>query len=179
MWIVLQPSPRFANIAATTNESHSCGQMSVTRLSINAPAVGHFIAPKRHPSALIHNQLLGYGPVIEVTGNQLYAPADSTVTTVSSSGDFIELRVNDQLPVRLLLGNGQQFQHHPALQKYCKPLQAVKQGQVLVELNQAILRRGVASQRYLAVLAPIDMQLERPGQGMVRPDQALPQRATD
>ncbi|MGM0481343.1 MAG: PTS glucose transporter subunit IIA [Pseudomonadota bacterium] len=119
---------------------------------ITAPVTGRIIDNARHPSAIANNQLFGLGPVLEISGNQAVAPISGSIDQISSSGDFIQIRHSSNALVTLILGQGRQFTHHPALMRRVAQQQHVQAGQILLTINQSLMRSEQRQQRYLMVL---------------------------
>lgn len=136
-------------------------------LPVLAPASGRIIAPENVANPFFSNRLFGIGPVLEITSNHLLAPFDGFISEASSSGDFIRLASPQQLEVVLLLGNGDQFQRHPALQCQCRTGDHVVAGQPLLTLNQSLLRSGDAQQRRLSLFVQTHIKLQWPSFGNV------------
>jgi len=119
--------------------------------SLYAPVTGRVIATQ--PSATVCQQgLLGKGIVIEMTGSTLYAPADGALAHISSSGDYLSLRLNDNYFLQLVIGSGDAFGSHSALAVLCRDQTEVKCGDPLVKINQSLLRSLKPAQQRLAVL---------------------------
>ncbi|MGM0429097.1 MAG: PTS glucose transporter subunit IIA [Pseudomonadota bacterium] len=126
--------------------------MTTSKLPIlYAPITGRIITAKPSPPVCQHG-LLGKGVVIEMTGSTLYAPADGELTHVSSSGDYLSLRLNDTYSLQLVTGSGDAFGTHPALTVLCREQSQVKCGDPLVKVNQSLLRSSKPVQQRLAVL---------------------------
>lgn len=119
--------------------------------SLYAPITGRVIAAQPSASVCQHG-LLGKGIVIEMTGSTLYAPAEGLLTHISSSGDYLSLRLNDTFSVQLITGSGDAFGSHPALSVLCRNKAQVKGGEPLVKINQSLLRSLKAPQQRIAVL---------------------------
>ncbi|MDV6314957.1 PTS glucose transporter subunit IIA [Idiomarina sp. HP20-50] len=131
--------------------------------SIYAPITGRVITVQ--PSALVcQHGLLGKGIVIEMTGSTLYAPSDGALTHISSSGDYLSLRLNDTYSLQLVTGSGDSFGSHPALSVLCRKQQQVKFGDPLVKINQSLLRSLKPMQQRLTVLlcSPASEQITEP-----------------
>lgn len=119
--------------------------------SLYAPVTGRIITAQ--PSATVcQHGLLGKGIVIEMTGSTLYAPAGGVLTHISSSGDYLSLRINDTYSVQLVTGSGDAFGNHPALAVLCREQRQIKCGDPLVKINQSLLRSLKPHQQRLAVL---------------------------
>lgn len=137
---------------------------------ITAPVSGRVITNTGHSSAIASNQLFGVGPVIEVSGNHAVAPMAGVVTAISSSGDFIQIEHSSKAVITLILGQGRQFTHHPALSRCIRLGQAVVAGDRLLTINQTLLRAEPRQQRHLMVLLQADPDLggwQWPEQGAV------------
>lgn len=119
--------------------------------SLYAPITGRVIAAQPSASVCQHG-LLGKGIVIEMTGSTLYAPTDGLLTHISSSGDYLSLRLNDTYSVQLVIGSGDAFGSHPALSVLCRNKTQLKCGEPLVKINQSLLRSLKPSQQRIAIL---------------------------
>ncbi len=151
MWIQLHRSFSFATILPEL-VSRMVSAVTTSQLpSLYAPVTGRIIAAQ--PSAAVcQHGLLGKGIVIEMTGSTLYAPADGSLSHISSSGDYLSLRLNDTYSLQLVIGSGDAFGNHDALTVLCREQTEVKCGEPLVKINQSLLRSLKPSQQRLAVL---------------------------
>ncbi|RUO73138.1 PTS glucose transporter subunit IIA [Idiomarina ramblicola] len=151
MWIQLHPSFSFATILPELVSSMVSVVATSKLPSLYAPVTGRVIAAQ--PTAAVCQQgLLGQGIVIEMTGSTLYAPADGELNHISSSGDYLSLRLNDTYSLQLVTGSGDAFGTHPALTVLCREQTQVKYGDPLVKINQSLLRSLKPIQQRLAVL---------------------------
>lgn len=119
---------------------------------ISAPASGRLCCLDDQHPAFVHNRIFGNGPLLDVAGNQIVAPFSAVVDDISASGDYIRLRHPSASVLTLILGDGRCFQQHPALVRQVKRHQQVQKGDVLLNLNQSLLRASDPQQRRLAVL---------------------------
>lgn len=117
-----------------------------------SPATGRLRPISQHPSMLTRNRLLGSGPVIEVSGNTICAPFNGIINNRSGSGDFIQISHSSGAILTLIMGDGQQFAHSPALQPKVSCGTEVAAAQTLVSINQSLLHAGDPQQKRLAVL---------------------------
>lgn len=135
---------------------------------ILSPVSGRLCLPSTVPAnAFSQNRLLGQGPIIEVTGNQLVAPASGRLIQASASGDFLVLKLNGGVELVMLLGNGDCFDHHSALKRHYRAADAVNAGDVLLTLNQALLRGREPEQRMLRLLVNTSAPLRWAQRGSV------------
>lgn len=151
MWIQLRPGFSFATILSELVSRTVSAVTTSKPLSLYAPVTGRVIAAQP-PAAVCQHGLLGNGVVIEMTGSTLYAPADGSLTHISSSGDYLSLRLNDTYSLQLVIGSGDAFGNHTALTVLCRKQTEVKCGDPLIKINQSLLRSLKPSQQRLAVL---------------------------
>jgi len=151
MWIQLQPAFSFATILPELVSSMVSAVTTSKLPVLYAPITGRIITAQPSPP-VCQLGLLGKGVVIEMTGSTLYAPADGELTQISSSGDYLSLRLNDTYSLQLITGSGDAFGTHPALTVLCREQSQVKCGDPLVKINQSLLRSLKPVQQRLAVL---------------------------
>lgn len=119
---------------------------------ILSPVSGRVVQLSEPPSALVSNQIFGRGPLLEISSSHILAPYSGTVTSISESGDFIQLSHDCGATLTLLIGAGHAFSFHPALKRRVDQGETVNRGQALVAINLPLLRSGEQRQRYLALL---------------------------
>lgn len=119
--------------------------------AIYAPLTGR-VQPAHSAFPVLGSELLGSGLQLSITGSTLYAPVSGELIHLSQSGDYISIKINNHFSLQMILGSGEQYVTHEALQVQCRPTERVEQGAPLMSLNLPQLRSLPPSQQGLSVL---------------------------
>ena len=120
--------------------------------SLLAPCSGRLLTSSHHPSPLIQSQWLGHTTCIDVSGNQVFAPADAVISYISPAGNFIHLNTDALGRILLCLGAHEPANKLTALHRHVGSGDEVTRGTPLLSLNQALIRRQANAYNLMAVI---------------------------